>query len=54
MHVGKIGRMTTPGTFSEYAVATADSQPLDIITGPDGALWFTEYNSSKIGRASPQ
>jgi len=24
--------------------------PLNIITGPDGALWFTEYNANKIGR----
>ena len=21
-----------------------------IVTGPDGALWFTEYNDDKIGR----
>jgi virginiamycin B lyase len=24
--------------------------PLNIITGPDGALWFTENNANSIGR----
>jgi virginiamycin B lyase len=24
--------------------------PVDITTGPDGALWFTYWNTNKIGR----
>jgi len=36
--------------FSEYAVPTANSQPLGICLGPDRALWFTEAAAHKIGR----
>src|SRR5207245_1498719 len=32
---------------------TAGSQPSFITPGPDGNLWFTEYNANKIGRMSP-
>lgn len=34
----------------EFPVPTAASQPLGIVTGPDGALWFTENSANKIGR----
>lgn len=34
----------------EYTIPTANSQPLYITTGPDGALWFTENEADKIGR----
>ena len=37
-------------TFAEFPIPTASSQPLGITTGPDGALWFTESNTNKIGR----
>jgi streptogramin lyase len=36
--------------IGEYAVPTAISAPTEIAVGPDGALWFTEYNAAKIGR----
>jgi streptogramin lyase len=36
--------------FTEFPLPTADSQPISITTGPDGALWFTEYIRGKIGR----
>src|SRR5205085_8690039 len=26
------------------------SSPLDIVAGPDGALWFTEYGTDRVGR----
>jgi virginiamycin B lyase len=40
--------------IGEYPVPTADSNPLGIAAGPDGALWFTENGGSrKIGRISP-
>lgn len=47
---GVIGRITTGGALSLYPVPTANSFPLGITTGPDGALWFTEALASNIGR----
>jgi virginiamycin B lyase len=32
-------------------VPTAGSDPGYIVTGPDGALWFTETLGNNIGRA---
>src|SRR5262249_25649450 len=29
------------------------SKPVDITTGPDGALWFTEFGGNKIGTINP-
>ena len=46
-----IGRITTAGAFSFYALA-AGTGPYGITVGPDGALWFTEWQSSAIGRLS--
>jgi virginiamycin B lyase len=39
-------------TFSEYPIPTANSGPANIVTGPDGALWFTEYYANQIGRVT--
>lgn len=38
--------------FTEYSIPTANSMPLYIATGSDGALWFTESNTNpaQIGR----
>jgi virginiamycin B lyase len=36
----------------EFVVPTASSQPFEIVTGPDGALWFTELAGNKIGRVT--
>jgi streptogramin lyase len=47
---GKIGRITTSGVITEYAIPTANSYRYGITTGPDGALSFTEIQSQKIGR----
>jgi len=33
-------------------VPTPDAVPINITAGPDGNLWFTEYNAGKIGRIS--
>lgn len=46
----KIGRITTTGLITEFAVPSDGSGPHSITTGPDGALWFTEYYGSRIGR----
>src|SRR5438876_6556674 len=32
---------------------TAAAFPYDITAGPDGNLWFTEYNGTRIGRITP-
>src|SRR5690242_1112956 len=40
------------GSVVEYAVPTTGSQPVSIVTGPDGSLWFTEFATNKIGRMS--
>jgi streptogramin lyase len=48
-----IGRMTTAGAFSFYAVARG--APQMITAGPDGALWFTNSTGTAggwIGRIS--
>jgi virginiamycin B lyase len=46
----KIGRITTAGSVTSFAISTPTAQPKDIAAGPDGALWFTESGSGKIGR----
>lgn len=48
-NAGRIGRITTSGSLSEYATLTSGG-PLGITAGPDGALWFTERQGRKIGR----
>jgi len=37
-------------TITEYPVPTVNSFPGGITAGPDGALWFTESETNKIGR----
>ncbi|HUA58738.1 MAG TPA: nidogen-like domain-containing protein [Verrucomicrobiae bacterium] len=39
------------GTITEYPVAISSSQPFGIATGPDGALWFTDW-AGYIGRST--
>ncbi len=39
--------------MSHFATPTADSGPTGIAVGPDGNLWFTEYDASKIGEINP-
>ena len=34
----------------DFRIPTASSNPRDITSGPDGALWFTEGPAGKIGR----
>ncbi len=38
------------GSIAEFPVLTAATCPSGIAAGPDGALWFTEFSSDKIGR----
>lgn len=46
----KIGRITTGGAITEFALPTPNSRPWAIAAGPDGALWFTELEAGKVGR----
>jgi len=41
-------------SFSEFTVPTATSGPIAITSGPDGALWFTEFFTNQIGRVTTQ
>ncbi len=49
----QIGRITPSGIITEFALPTANSGPTGITAGPDGNLWFTEFNGNKIGWISP-
>jgi streptogramin lyase len=47
---GKVGRVNTSGVVTEYSIPTSPVEPEEITTGPDGALWFAEYQGTGIGR----
>ena len=36
--------------ITEFSIPTANSEPSNIVAGPDGNLWFTENRAQKIGR----
>ena len=38
------------GTVRQTPIPTTNSQPVQIVSGPDGALWFTEVAGNQIGR----
>jgi streptogramin lyase len=46
----RIGRMTTAGALTDFVVPWADNGPHGIVSGPDGALWFTDFQNNAIGR----
>src|SRR6266446_1632322 len=37
-------------SVSEFPLPQNDRTPMGITTGPDSALWFTEYTANRIGR----
>jgi len=39
--------------ITEFPVPTPSSRPYQIVTGPDGNLWFTESDAGKIGKITP-
>ncbi len=43
-------RITTAGAITEYPLLSHLGSAVGITAGPDGALWFTEGVSNKIGR----
>jgi virginiamycin B lyase len=46
-----IGRLDpATGAETEFDAPTSPGDPLDIVLGPDGALWFTDENNSRVSR----
>src|SRR5215208_2710316 len=45
----------TAGRVKNFRIPTDNSNPWDIVLGPDGAMWFTESNFDvgQIGRVDP-
>jgi streptogramin lyase len=41
-----------PSVTTEFPT-TAGSNPLEMVLGPDGNLWFTEFGGDRIGRITP-
>ena len=41
------------GVITEFPIPTPDSGPRALAAGPDGNIWFSEFNASKIGRITP-
>jgi virginiamycin B lyase len=46
----RIGRITTDGSVSEYAIPSYDHSDYSITQGNDGNMWFTENGTGKIGK----
>jgi len=46
---GRIDEITTGGAITEHAVPTAAGTPLGVTDGPDGNVWFTEFDGNKFG-----
>jgi streptogramin lyase len=42
--------MSVTGNVKEFALTASPAGPGGMVAGPDGNLWFTEYDGSKIGR----
>jgi streptogramin lyase len=36
-----------------FDLSSSDAHPAEITSGPDGAMWFTEQDTDKIGRITP-
>ncbi|MCR2764505.1 hypothetical protein NQ152_13420 [Microbacterium sp. zg.B48] len=47
---GNVGRVDPDGTVTAFPLQDADSKPIYIVAGPDGAMWFTELIANRIGR----
>lgn len=45
-----IYRMTTSGVLSSYLIPWPNAFPLGITAGADGAVWFVDANTSRVGR----
>ena len=45
-----VGQACATLTPTDYSIPTAGAGLRDITSGPDGALWFTEFDADQIGR----
>jgi streptogramin lyase len=45
--------MTTEGLFITFWIPDRLAIPTRITTGPDGNLWFIEWNAGRVGRITP-
>jgi streptogramin lyase len=45
-----VGRITTAGAITAFALPNGGSGPYSIAAGPDGNLWFAEQQGNRIGR----
>ena len=45
-----IGRITTAGQVTIYALPGNQDFPVGIAAGPDKAMWFTDNGNNSIGR----
>src|ERR1041385_2510857 len=45
---------TAQTRLRSFPIPTPDSQPISIIQGPDGNLWFVEQDASKVARVTPK
>lgn len=52
--IGKVGKVTTSGSFTEYNIPTSSGDPEMIVAAPagDSSLWFVEENLSKVAKVS--
>jgi streptogramin lyase len=50
----KIGRITPDGKIKEFALNFAEGAPHEIVTGPDGNLWFTRPLGNRIARITTE
>jgi len=50
-----IGKLSPDGTIYNYTAGlTVQAKPIYIKAGPDGNMWFTELDASKIGRVTDE
>jgi virginiamycin B lyase len=48
------GSSTHTLNVTKYKVPTAASKPDGITAGPDGNLWFTEFDANQVATVTPQ
>jgi streptogramin lyase len=48
-----IGRLSSSGTITEFALPSGAGRPTAIAEGSDGNMWFTEPGLNRIGRITP-
>src|SRR5450755_3055661 len=39
--------------MTEYRLSSPDANPMNIASGPDGTVWFTEIDGNKAGKITP-